>query len=536
MNLAGAVRRRSARASVGVGLLGLAPATFLGVFVVWPLVAILARNLADVGWRQAFDVVTSDATRSILTFTVGQALASTALTLVLGGLVAHTLASWRFPGRAVLRAFSVVPFVLPTVVVAAAFDSVLPTGLGAVLAAHVFFNLAVVVRVVGGFWATLDRRPLEAARVLGASPWQAFRTVTLPRLAPAVASAGVVVFLFCFTSFGVILILGGPTRATLETEIYRRAVFRGEFDIAAVLAVVQVVAVVVLAARSSWLQRRAAVPDRGAATPPRVRGASARLQVAGAVAVVAVVQGVPVASLIARSLRTGDGWGLANYRRLTEPVQLLPVTTAEALVTSLRFAVAAAVIAAVLGGLAALAITTGGRLGRGLEALALVPLGVSAVTLGFGYLVAFAAFDLRRSLWLVPCAHAVVGFPFVLASLVPARRAIDPRLRAAAATLGASPITVARTVDWPLLRRPLATGAGFAAAISIGEFGATSFLARGASGFTAPLAIFRLLSQPGDLLRGQAMALSVVVGLVVGALALVLEHSRSASGVAGSAL
>ncbi len=155
-----------------------------------------------------------------------------------------------------------------------------------------------------------------------------------------------------------------------------------------------------------------------------------------------------------------------------------------------------------------------------------MPLGVSAVTLGFGYLVTFSAFDLRRSPWLVPLAHAVMGFPFVLASVVPALRSVDDRVRQAAATLGASPRQVFAEIDWPVIRRPALTGAGFAAAISMGEFGATSFLARGSSSFTAPRAIFRLLSQPGSGVRGQALALSVVVGLCVGALATVIELGR----------
>ena len=184
-------------------------------------------------------------------------------------------------------------------------------------------------------------------------------------------------------------------------------------------------------------------------------------------------------------------------------------------------------VALVVGVSASIAVTAGGRLGRVLEAMTFVPLGVSAVTLGFGYLVGFAAFDLRQSIWLVPLAHAVVGLPFVVAAMVPTIRSIGPRVREAAGVLGASPTVVWRTIDWPIARRAAFTGAGFAAAVSLGEFGATSFLARGEASFTAPLAIFRLLSTPGAAFRGQALALSVVVGLLVALLAAVLERRRS---------
>src|SRR5574337_1450490 len=92
-------------------------------------------------------------------------------------------------------------------------------GWAAILIAHTFFNVAVVVRVVGTFWASLDPRIAEAAATLGASPWRRAREITLPLLAPALAAAAAIVFLFSFTSFGIVLILGGVRYSTLETAI-----------------------------------------------------------------------------------------------------------------------------------------------------------------------------------------------------------------------------------------------------------------------------------------------------------------------------
>src|SRR4029450_7029921 len=136
----------------------------------------------------------------------------------------HLLGRYAFAGRSVVRAVVTVPFVLPTVVVALAFLAILPRGLergwAAILIAHAFFNLAVVVRVVAASWAPLDPRIVEAAATLGAGPWRRFRAVTLPLLAPALTAAAAIVFLFSFTSFGLVLILGGPGYATLEAEIY----------------------------------------------------------------------------------------------------------------------------------------------------------------------------------------------------------------------------------------------------------------------------------------------------------------------------
>jgi len=521
------------------GFAALVPVVFLGVLVVWPLIEVLVRSLAGVGPERLAEILGRRSTRSILWFTVWQAAASAALTLALGLPIAHVLARYRFRGRAAVRAIAVVPFVLPTVVVAAAIDASfealsidLDRSVGAILVAHVFFNIAIVIRVVGGRWVSLDRRPEEAAMVLGASPWTAFRFTTLPRLLPVIGSAGILTFLFSFTSFGVILILGGPTNATIETEIYRNAVFRQEFDVAAVLALIQIAVVAALSLISARLQGRFSRQERGRrrAYDRPIRSKAERRHVITIIGLVAVVVGGPLVALVAASLRTGDRrFGLTNYRNLFEPVNLLPVSAAEAVGTSLRYGLIAALIAVFVGVVTAFVVTRGGALGRSLEVAALVPLGVSAVTLGFGYLLAFTVLDLRRSTWIVPIAHSVIGLPFVLASVIPALRAVDHRYREAASVLGATPSGVVRLIDLPLIRGAALTGGGFAFAVSLGEFGATSFLARSDGAFTAPLAIFRLLSQPGDLLRGRALALSVVMGVMVAIVAAAAEWRRDDS-------
>lgn len=526
----------------GTFLIFLIPVLFLGVLVAWPLIVVVHRSLAGVDFDRVIEVLTRASTRRILWFTLWQALVSTALTLLVGLPIAHMLARYRFAGRGALRSIAVVPFVLPTVVVAAAFNTVFDrTGfdgqrtIWAILGAHVFFNVAVVIRVVGGYWEGLDPSLEQAARVLGANPVATFRRITLPRLTPVIVGAGLLVFLFSFTSFGVILILGGPRRATLETEIYRYAISRQEFDVAAVLALVQLVIVVVLATMSAWFQRKYASTNQGGGRRSAVPvNTLARVVHVGAVlGLVSIVIGLPLVALIERSFLVGSNlgeegqrYGLGNYAELATPVGLLPTSALQAVGTSLKFALLASLVAGVVGLASALSIVRGGRAGRFVEAASLVPLGISAVTLGLGYLLAFTVLDLRRSTWLVPLAHSVMGLPFVLASVVPALRSIDNRLREAGAILGASPRQILALIDWPIVRRPLLTGAGFAATISMGEFGATSFLARGRGSFTAPLAIFRLLSQPGALIRGQAIALSVVMGLLVAVLAAMLERFR----------
>lgn len=516
--------------------LALVPVAFLAVFFLYPVGTLVWRGLGDDVGRLG-DVLTTARFRRIIWFTTWQAAASTALTVALAAPLTWAVANRRFVGRRLVRVLVTVPFVLPTVVVAGAWIAVMDRfGLDdgtirlrhtvwAILLAHAFFNVAVVVRSVGGFWSQLDRRPEEAARTLGASPWRAFREITLPRLWPSVSAALSIVFLFSFTSFAIVLLLGGPRRSTIETEIFRWAVTRSDISTAAALSIVQIVAVVALVLLNGRLQRRVGSRQRLVADRARpARGTAQRLLLAGSLGTGAVFLGVPLAVLVERSLRTGDGWSLDHYRSLADRVRLLPVSATEALVNSLAFAVVAAGIALIVGGIASLVIVHGDRFtSRMVDLGMLLPLGVSAVTLGFGVLISLdrGVLDLRGSWWIVPITQSLIAIPFVVRAVVPVLRSIDPRLREAAATLGATPARVRAEIDLPIGGRALAAGVGFAFAISLGEFGATSFVGRRTDLLTVPLAIERLLGTPGDVLRGQAMALSVILMAVTAAVVLV---------------
>ncbi|MEW2553204.1 iron ABC transporter permease [Streptomyces zhihengii] len=528
------------------------PVVFFAVFFAYPVTAIVGRGLHDGGaWQfgRVAEVAGRPEILRVLWFTTWQALASTALTLLIALPGAYVLARFDFPGRRLLRAVVTVPFVLPTVVVGTAFLALigrgglldelwgvrLDTTVWAILLAHVFFNYAVVVRTVGGLWAQLDPRQEEAARVLGAGRFTAWRRVTLPALVPSLAAAALMVFLFTFTSFGVVQILGGPTFSTLEVEIYRQTADLLDLPTAAVLTLIQFAAVgAVLAVHARTVRRREGTlrlvdPARTARRP---RGAGQWALLAGVVATVLVLLVAPLAVLVERSFDTPGGYGLAYYRALTVVDSrggTFLVPPVEAIRNSLEYAAAATAISVVVGGLAAAALTRrAGRLVRGFDALLMLPLGVSAVTVGFGFLIALdePPLDLRTSWILVPLAQALVGVPFVVRIMLPVLRAVDARLREAASVLGASPLRAWREVDLPLVRRALLVAAGFAFAVSLGEFGATVFIAR-PDNPTLPVAVARLLGRPGELNYGQAMALSTVLMAVCAAALLALERIRS---------
>ncbi|GAB4086652.1 iron ABC transporter permease [Myceligenerans cantabricum] len=541
-------------------MVALVPLLFVGLFFAWPVATLVARGFVDDGALDLSgfaDVLSRPRTWRLIGLTLAQSLLGTVFSLLLGLPVAFLLYRRSFLGRTLLRGLVTVPFVLPTVVVGVAFRSLFVPGgalgfigleetLGGIVVALVFFNLSVVVRTVGGLWERLDPRAEQAAGALGASPLRVWWTVTLPSLGPALVSAASVVFLFCATSFGVVMVLGGPRYGTIETEIWERTTQFLDLRSAAVLSILQLVVVATALAVSARTRgrREAAlhlVSDRWSARA-LTRSPADTAAVAATAAVVGGLILLPLGGLVLRSFRGPDGdLGLANYVALGSTAgNTLNVTVWEALGNSLRTATWACVTALVVGGLVALLVSRrpGGAGTRRavslLDGLFMLPLGVSAVTVGFGFLITLdqpfgVQYDLRTSAALVPIAQAVVAVPLVVRTVLPVLRAIDPRLREVAGTLGASPGAVLRTVDLPLAARSLGLAVGFAFAVSLGEFGATSFLVRPQSD-TLPVVIFRLIGRPGAENYGMALAASVVLAGLTAMVMMLAERLRGDHG------
>ena len=541
-------------------LLAALPLAFLAIFYFYPLIKILTVSLTlDETWGLGSlkRLITRGIYLRTLWFTTWQAVVSTILTLLLALPGAYVFARYQFRGKELLRSFTTVPFVLPTVVVAAAFHSLLgPHGLvnavlmkcfnlisppvavdqtiALILIAHVFYNYTVVVRIVGGYWSRLEPGLTESAKMLGASPAKVFIKVTLPLLSPAIMAASLLVFIVCFSSFGVILILGGPRFATIEVEIYRQAIHLFNLPMAAALSLVQILFTFALMWVYTRLQRSRSMvlkPESRAVTQKKIDSGVDRLILAANVGFMILFLGLPMMSLIIQSVTTETGVSLGFYRTLfenaTESVFFVP--PADAVFYSLGFSLAALLIALSLGVPAAVFLAgPENRLRSVLDPLFMLPLSTSAVTLGFGFILALdkPPLNLRSSPMLVPLAHTLVAFPFVVRSLLPALRSIPPKLREAAALLGAGPWKVWRTVDLPILGRALVVGAVFAFTISLGEFGATVFVARPQTP-TMPLAIYRFLGQPGAVNYGQAMAMSSILMLVSATGFMFIEKFRS---------
>ena len=541
------------------------PLVFLAVFFFYPLTAIF-RLVFQAAVEQGIGLETLTRIWRPLSFTIFQASLSTLLTLILGLPAAYVFARFDFPGKSLVRVITTLPFILPTVVVAASFNALLgPRGwlnvilvnsfnlpqppinilnsLWAILLAHVFYNTTIIIRTVGSAWEQLDPRLEQAGRVLGASSLRVLWEVTLPLLRPALLAAMLLVFMFDFTSFGVVLLLGGPRYATLEVEIYIQALQMLNLPLAGLLSAVQLVATVLLTLGYTFIAERGVVPLR-----PRLQGEGLRriskpreyLLVGMVLLLLVLLLVTPLVALSVRSITSLEPapnqatsftthFTFTYYQELfvNRRQSLFYVPPIAAARNSLLYAAATVFISLSLGTLAAYSLNRPSRLNRWLDPLLMLPLGASAVTLGLGFIIVFnrPPIDVRTFPFLIPIAHSLVALPFVVRTLQPTLASIPPSLRQAAAVLGANPWQVWREVDLPIVARAATVAAIFSFTISLGEFGATSFLARPEFP-TLPVAIFRFLSQPGPLNYGQALAMATILLLVCAVSIFLLEQFR----------
>ncbi len=549
-------------------LFWLLPASFLGFFFYQPLLA-LFKILISPTWDFSLAAIDLSKIWEPLGFTIGQAALSTLLTLILGLPGAWLFAQFTFPGKKLLKILTTLPFILPTVVVAAGFNALLgPRGwvnlglmslfhlnsppiqflntFGAILTAHVFYNTTILIRVVSNAWSGQNIRLQHAAKVLGASPWRTFKEVTLPLLRPSILAATLLVFLFNFTSFGVVLMLGGPQFATLEVEIYVQALHLLNLPLASVLSILQLLCTLLITVGHNRLTQNgdlAVVPSSQVIGVRQPRRGWERLVVGVLIITLFSLLIAPLASLALRSIiklepergERGEiqrGLTLQFYRELwvNRRGSLFYVPPIAAARNSFVFALVTILITVSLGTLVAYALQQPTPLNAILDPLLMLPLGASAITLGLGFILVFnrPPFSNLSFPLLLPIAHSLVALPFVVRTLSPSLGSIPHSLRNAARALGATPLRVWWEIDLPLMMPAIIVSTIFAMTISLGEFGASTFLSRPAYP-TLPVAIYRYISQPGALNYGQALAMSTLLMLVCAGGIFLIEHFQTTS-------
>ncbi len=488
---------------------------FLTAMLVVPVVALLAQGVTGAAlwavWRDSYFL-------GRLGWTLLQAIVSVGLTLILGLPAAILFSRYEFPGRRLLEALLGLPFVVPVIVAGMGFLALFGAR-GAlinlsdtpwlVLLANLFYNYGLVVRGVTGSLETMNRDLEAVARLEGANSWEVFRFVTLPFALPAILSSAALVFLYCFASFGVPLLLGGSRYATLEVEIYG-SVQRLELSTAGALALLQLTVTLLFTVLYTGFQAQLSLTQEfspGRVTP---RGWARGWLSAHMIFAVSLTL-APLGAVLWRSVSGANGLTLAHYQTIFSPSNnVFSSDLWSALWNNGRFVLLALLLSVPLG--VAQAVAVWRTRSKILDAVSLLPLMVSATLLGVAYIAVYGAW--AASLWLLVAAYAMSAYPFVTRSTLTGLRALEPAVLEAARVDGAGPAALMRFIVLPLIVSSLRVGVSFAFAVVVGEFGATLVLQR-PEWATLTTMIFERLGRPGQL--GEASALASIL-LVVTAL------------------
>lgn len=539
-------------------LLYLMPVIFLLLFFLYPLVAIFDRSLRPDGILQLEGFITLIANpyyRDTVWFTLWQAVISTLLTLMCAIPTAFVFTRYQFPFKSVLLTLATLPFVLPTVVVATAFRALIDDNgvlnqlamtlfaldrppiqlertLTMIFIAHVFYNYPLALRMIYGYWANQSGRIEEAAKLLGARGWRLWIDIRLPIIRPIIWASGLLVFTFTFTSFGVILLLGGLRYATIEVEIYNQAMNLFNLPMAAVLSSVQMVILLLALNLYTRLQRNITTvslqSQKGVARKPRT--GSEYAVVYGTIGFMVFFLLSPLLALFLQSITDKTGFTTRFFADLGQVGRgsVFNVPPIEAVKNSVIFASITTILAVILGVLLAMLLHTQrkNRLVGWLDALVMLPLATSAVTLGFGFIIGFSSPPMvwRSEWWLIPISHTLVALPFVVRSVLPALRAIPKQIHEAGMMLGVGQWGRWYRLELPLVSKGVVVGAIFAFTVSLGEFGASLFIVRNNMP-TISIVIYRFLGRAGTY--GQALAMSVILLMVSAIAFLILERLRA---------
>jgi thiamine transport system permease protein len=530
-----AARRRGGETAAGpspaVSLLLLAaPAAFLLLFFYYPLASVLVGGITDQAGRFSLGrlaaLLRDPYYLHIIGFTVEQALLSTLLSVLMGLPGAYLLARYDFRGKRLVLSLTTIPFVLPSIIVVLGFvrffgnngvlNRLLMGMLGlqdpplrvlysfkAILLAHAFYNFPICVRVVSSLWGRIHPSSEEAARSLGAHGLRLFFRVTMPQILPGILSAAALIFIFCLLSFAIVLVLGGgPRYSTLEVEVYRLAKVSLDLKTGSALALVGALLSLVFLYAYIKAQARASFAESLSRDYERPRLAVLLRRPHGLffllyLLLMAVVILAPMITVIAYSFQLRTGWGQQSlsaewYRRIFSA----GAPYLRAVLNSLFFGAVTVALALPLGTiLAYLSYRSRAPGARVLEALMMLPIGVSSIILGLGYLKAYRHFPWQvvGTWYAIVFAHTVIAYPFVIRVAGSMFRKIKPSLTEAARSLGAGSWKLFWKLELPLVRSSLITGAAFAFGISAGEINATLMLYNPRL-VTIPVMIYRLIS------------------------------------------
>ncbi|MDA3808979.1 MAG: iron ABC transporter permease [Spirochaetaceae bacterium] len=506
---------------------------FLLIIFYIPLSGILIKGVQNENGQFSFlgiwGIISSTYYIKIIFFTFFQALVSTLLSVAIGIPGAWILSHYKFPGKKLLKAVITIPFILPSILVVLGFvlffgnngllnQTLSALGFGnlkilysfkAIIIAHIFYNFPIAIRIIASLWGKIPESQMMAAKSLGAGKVRVFRTITLHQIMPAILTSAMIIFIYCFMSFAIILVLGGgPERSTIEVEVYRLAKVSLDYNKGSSLALIQSSLTLFFMFLYSSLEKLKNYEEKllPSSNPEKYR---LKLDLKSFFIIfyfifVLLLIIAPLLSVVlesfkeSRSLSGNSHFSLYWYKQIFDRGNsgTYSKVAFNSLKNSLFYAFFTVLLTIPVSTLVSWLITRKKLKFPGLtELFFLLPLGISSVILGLSYmrLSNILPVYFRGNATLVVLAHTVIALPLVIKPILSIFRKVKISLREAALNLGATGFRAFWDIELPLIKSGLLTGATFAFAVSIGEMNATLMLAQPGT-TTLPISIYRLIS------------------------------------------
>lgn len=476
-------------------------------------------------------------------FSFLEALVSTFWCLLLGIPAGIFLAHFKFRGRRVLLQILTLPFVLPPIVVLLGFIVVYGDGgwinslwgtisvqatpiisifdnFNGIVLAHVFYNISVAVQLIIPAWQSLDFDMIDVARSLGASRTKIFFQIILPQIKSTIFSASLLIFLYTFNSFAIVLYLGGVKFQTLEVRIYKLMKVNFQYQAGALLAFAQLLINFILIAIYIRSDQKHKSVNQNTTNPAPFEYRTIKNMFFSKkdrfflgilylffLLLLGFVLLPLIGVIISAFTPSQESFNLfSGFLQLfsSQYIPVLGTSTLRLLGNTLFFACTATVITVVFSLLIHLILRrkyraqtqyVASQVESTLIIMIVLPMATSSVSLALGLFLQYkTTFLYSEATWiLIVCAHILISIPFATRTMMNAYNRINPELITVSSTLGASEWQIFRKIEFPLMKRGILVGALFTFAISVGEFGATLFLARGEFG-TLSLAISKLVT------------------------------------------
>ncbi len=502
---------------------------------------------------------------NVFLFTVKQSFFSAFFSMVAGLPGAWIMSNFRIPGKKIIKSVTAVPFVLPSILVVLGFvllfgnNGIINSGaiklfhlekppfqilysFKAIILAHVFYNCPLFIRIVSSAWEKISQEIIEAAESLGASGRRVFTAAVLPQILPPVIAAFSLVFILCFMSFSIILVLGGgPKYTTLEVEIYRLARINADFSSACSLAVLQSAVTLSFLFFYSAIQKKtsytfspspylAPVPvflSHGAQEGGKTRSVTLfqKLMIFIFLLFLFIVIVMPLLMIIIESFKYkvshagSSGFSLRWYAKSFSELGLLPVKN------SLLIAFLNTLFTVIVSVTALSFLKRKNKIQKAvMETFFVMSMGVSSIILSLSYMKIMSSYKMNIAPLVLLCAaHSTVFLPLVFKSISVFYDRMDRSIIESAESIGAGSWRILFTIELPFIRGGIITGSVLAFALSMGEINSTLMIAPD-SFITIPVAIYRLI---GAYNFSQACAMGTILILTCIASFLILDRSGS---------